>query len=74
MSYRGANGPWSEIVGVVQDSKYRTLGENPRPSVYVPLAQNHETGMTLQVRTAGNPLSIAGSVRHEVQALDPNLA
>ena len=74
MSFRGANGPWSEIVGVVHDSKYRTLGENPRPSVYVPLAQNHETGMTLHVRAAGNPLSIAGSVRHEVQALDPNLA
>ncbi|HSE37770.1 MAG TPA: FtsX-like permease family protein, partial [Blastocatellia bacterium] len=74
MSFRDANGPWSEIVGVVHDSKYRTLGENPRPSVYVPLAQNHETGMTLHVRAAGNPLSIAGSVRHEVQALDPNLA
>jgi putative ABC transport system permease protein len=74
MSFRGADGPWSEIVGVVHDSKYRTLGENPRPSVYLPLAQNHETGMTLHVRTAGTPLSIAGSVRHVVQALDANLA
>jgi len=73
-SFRGANGPWSEIVGVVRDSKYRTLGESPRPSAYVPLAQNHETGMTLQVRTASNPVSIAASVRREVQALDPNLA
>ena len=74
LSFRGANGPWSEIVGVVRDSKYRTLGENPRPTAYVPLAQNHETGMTLHVRTAGNPLSIAGSVRSAVQALDQNLA
>lgn len=74
MSFRGANGPWSEIVGIVGDSKYRTLGENPRPSVYVPLAQNHETGMTLHVRASGNPLSIAAQVRQEVQALDQNLA
>ena len=74
MSFDGANGPWTEIVGVVRDSKYRTLGENPRPTVYVPLAQNHETGMTLHVRTTGNPLSIAGSVRREVQSLEPNLA
>ena len=74
MSFRGANGPWSEIVGVVRDSKYRTLGENPRPSAFVPLAQNHETGMTLHVRTSSNPVALAGSVRREVQALDPNLA
>jgi putative ABC transport system permease protein len=74
MSFRGANGPWTEIVGVVRDSKYRTLGENPRPSAFVPLAQNHETGMTLHVRTSSNPLALAGSVRREVQALDPNLA
>jgi predicted permease len=74
VSFRGANGPWSDVVGVVRDSKYRTLGENPRPSTYVPLAQNHETGMTLHVRTSGNPVSLAGSVRREVQALDPNLA
>ena len=74
ISFRGANGPWSEIVGVVRDSKYRTLGESPRPYVYVPLAQNHETGMTLHVRTAGDPLNVAASVRREIQSLDPNLA
>jgi len=74
ISFSGTNGPWSEIVGVVRDSKYRTVGETPRPSGFVPLAQNHETGMTLHVRTSANPLSLAGSVRREVQALDPNLA
>jgi len=74
ISFRGDNGPWSEIVGVVGDSKYRSLGENARPSAFVPLAQNHETGMTLHVRAAGTPLSIASSVRREVQELDPNLA
>jgi predicted permease len=74
VSFRGLRGPYTQIVGVARDGKYRTLGENPRPTVYVPLAQNHETGMTLHVRAIGNPVSIAGSVRHEVQALDPNLA
>ena len=74
MSFQSVNGPWTEIVGVVGDSKYRTLGENPRPSVYVPLSQNHETGMTLHVRAAGNPLDIVSSVRREIQAIEPNLA
>jgi putative ABC transport system permease protein len=73
MSFRGAQGPWSEIIGVARDSKYRTLGESPRPFAYVPLAQNHETGMALHVRTTGNPTGLAAAVRHEVQSLDQNL-
>jgi putative ABC transport system permease protein len=74
VSFRGDQGPWSEIIGVVGDSKYRTLGEAPRPVVYLPLAQNHETGMTLHVRTSGDPKMMATAVRGEIQALDPNLA
>ena len=73
MSFRGAQGPWSEIIGIARDSKYRTLGESPRPFAYVPLAQNHETGMALHVRTTGNPIGLAAAVRHEVQSLDQNL-
>jgi putative ABC transport system permease protein len=74
VSFRGAQGPWSEIIGVVRESKYRTLGENVRPVVYLPLAQNHETGMTLHVRTAGDPKNAAPAVRREIQELDRNLA
>ncbi|MEK6321126.1 MAG: ABC transporter permease [Acidobacteriota bacterium] len=74
VSFRGAQGPWSEIVGVARDSKYRTLGESPRPTVYQPLAQNHETGMALHVRTKGKPTSVAATVRREVQEIEPNLA
>ena len=73
ISLRGARGPWPEIIAVVGDTKYRTLGESPRPIVYTALAQNHETGMTLHVRTSGNPIAVTAAVRHEVQSLDPNL-
>ena len=73
ISFNGAAGPWKEIVGVVHDSKYVTLGEPPTPFVYLPLQQNHETGMTLLVRAAGNPTSIVAAVRSEVQALEKNL-
>jgi predicted permease len=73
LSFRGAQGPWVEIIGVARDSKYRTLGENPIPFAYLPLAQNHETGMTLLVRTSNEPAALAAAVRREVQALEPNL-
>jgi predicted permease len=73
LSVRGQRGPWLEIVGVVRDSKYLTIGEPAIPFAYLPLAQNHETGMVLLVRAKGDPASLAGTVRGEIQSLDRNL-
>ena len=56
-----ADGPWREIVGIVRDSKYATLSEAATPVVYVPLAQNHETGMTLHVRAPGSPAALVAA-------------
>jgi predicted permease len=69
----GPQAPWREIVGVVRDSKYASLGEDPLPVLYLPVAQNHETGMTLYVRALVPPASLVAGVRREIQALDPDL-
>ncbi len=73
LSFNGARGPWREIVGIARDSKYYTLGEARTPFVYLPLAQNHETGMALVVRASGEPAALSGVVRREVQSLERNL-
>jgi predicted permease len=73
LSFNGVAGPWQEIVGVVRDSKYLSLAEAPTPVVYLALAQNHETGMTLHVRAGVDPPLIAAALRREVQALEKNL-
>ena len=73
LSTSGPKGPWYEVIGVVRDSKYVTLGETPTPMAYLPLQQNHETGVSLLVRTAGDPLGVAAAVRQEVQSLEKNL-
>ena len=73
LSFNGAKGPWKEIVGVVRDSKYISLAEDPMPFVFIPLQQNHETGMSLLVRAAGEPSSIVAAVRDQVQSLEKNL-
>ncbi len=73
VSFNGVAGPWQEIVGVVRTSKYLTLGELPTPVVYLSLQQNHETGMTLHVRAAVEPSTIAGAIRSELQSLEKNL-
>ena len=62
-----------EIVGVVKDSKYRSLGEDPMPYIFLPYLQNPQPAMAVHVRTSGNPREAAAAVRREVQALDPNL-
>ncbi len=73
VSFSGAHGPWVEVVGIVRNSKYASLNEGPRAIAYLPLSQNHETGVTLYVRTAGSPAALAATTRHEIQALEPNL-
>ena len=62
-----------EIIGVVKDAKYKSLREPGLPMFYLPFA-NANTGrgqMTLVVRTAGNPATIAAAIQREARALDP---
>jgi predicted permease len=73
VSITGGRGPWRTIIGVVRDSKYAELGEQALPVAYVPLAQNHETGMTLYVRSSLPPESLIGGIQREIQALAPAL-
>ena len=63
-----------EIVGVVRDSKYVTVGEEPRPFLFRPLAQEYTPRITLLVKAAGAPSSVLPTIRQEVGALDPGLA
>jgi len=59
-----------EVVGVVRTGKYRALAEDPRPYYYWPMAQRGPDGMTLIVRTAGDPRSLVNTIRGEVEAID----
>jgi putative ABC transport system permease protein len=65
---------WSEIVGVVHDIKFFGLDKDQPPSMYAPLAELPQRGMTLMVRTVGPPLNLSSAVRQTVWAQDSNLA
>jgi putative ABC transport system permease protein len=73
LRFGGPNAPWSEIIGVARDSKYSALSEDFGPIAYHPVAQNHETGMTLNVRAAGDPMSVAEAVRREIGSIEKSL-
>ena len=63
-----------EIVGVVADSKYGTMGEVVEPSVFFPHRQSPFRRMTLVMKTSGDPLAMVNSLRHELLEHDPGLA
>jgi ABC-type antimicrobial peptide transport system permease subunit len=61
------------IVGVVPDVRVSRLKEAPRPQVYAPYTARRTAGLTLMVRTAGEPAALAPSVRRIVRELDPGV-
>jgi putative ABC transport system permease protein len=69
----GSKEPFREIVGVARTAKYRNLREEPIPFIYTPLAQEPQPGMTLMVRTTGDPGALVGTVRNEMLALNKDV-
>ena len=68
-----SNAPWIEIIGVVADGKYQSLGEPSQRHLYLPSLQSFHSAMTLVLRTSGDPRSYVQTLRSLVQKLDPDL-
>jgi predicted permease len=63
-----------EIVGIVKDAKYDTVGEDPQPFLYRPFQQAYNGEMTLHIRTAGADAgSVLAAVRREAGTLDKDV-
>lgn len=58
------------VVGVVGNVKYRGLGRPAEPTLYVPFAQQPWPTAFLVARTAGEPASVAASLRQAISAVD----
>lgn len=68
-----------QIVGVVKDTKSRTIGEDQRPVLYRSINQTigpdpSADGYTLMARYEGDPAALIAAMQHEIHALDPSLA
>jgi hypothetical protein len=62
-----------QIVGVVADTKVRSIAESPRPFVYFPITQSGVGDITLLARTTGPNPQIAGLIRAALRQVDPGL-
>jgi predicted permease len=70
----GPGGPAHTIVGVVRATKNMTIGENPRPQLYEPLAQIHNDRTRIQfvVRTAIPPGEQLAAIRQTLRQAEPS--
>jgi putative ABC transport system permease protein len=67
------NGPWMTVVGVVGDVTHDWfLNQRNNPTVYRPATQDPPYNLTFVVRSAGDPMSLAGDLRRAIDAADPN--
>ncbi|MGH9861575.1 MAG: FtsX-like permease family protein, partial [Candidatus Acidiferrales bacterium] len=62
----------ARVVGVVADSKYRSMTEPMIPTMYLPLAQNYQNRIVLMVRSP-RPSAQVDAVRAAVRSLDANM-
>ena len=71
---KGASGHSFEVVGVVQDGKYKGVVETPAPFFYQPLNQSYIPLRTFHLRTSVPPENLSMQVQSQIRSLAPNLS
>jgi predicted permease len=66
-------GDQHRVVGIVREIKYVNVTEEPRPYVYLPLAQMYMPQVTLHVRANGDAAAAQNTVRAAVRRVDSAL-
>jgi predicted permease len=67
------NGTRAEVVGVLEDGKYRTLTEDQQPAMFFSFLQQQSSGTWLLVRSSRDPEEISKALQQTIHALDPGL-
>jgi predicted permease len=62
----------SEIVGIIRDTKYDSVRDQPPPTIYTSIRQGTRSLVVL-VRTAGEPGAMTETVRTALQQVDPDV-
>ena len=70
----GQHVPKLTVVGVVADTHYGALNQQPAPLVYGSILQHdYSMGPAFAIRTTGDPTALVGSVRAALAQIDKNL-
>jgi len=72
-SFSNRNDSPIQVVGIVEDGKYRNLDEEPRPFAFTPIDQSNSGFTILVARTAGEEVKTLAAIRGELWRLDQRL-
>jgi predicted permease len=63
-----------QVVGIVEDGKYKALAEDPQPAMFFPILQRPTSAMWLVVRSSGRgEPEVAAAIDQTLHKLDPAL-
>ena len=62
-----------EVIGIVEDGKYASLGEDPRPAIFLPMTQATTRWTTLVARSSLPDSIVTALLRKTVLDLDPGI-
>jgi predicted permease len=71
--YKMDDGTRVQVVGVVEDGKYRLLTEDQQPAMFLPFLQSPSSVTSLVVRSNRDPLQLSAAIRSTLQDLDEGL-
>jgi putative ABC transport system permease protein len=65
---------WAEVVGVVEHLRHHSLSKELRGQIYLPYPQSAREHLSYAVRTTGDPLALATTIRQELRTINPEMA
>jgi ABC-type antimicrobial peptide transport system permease subunit len=71
--YKMDDGMRVQVVGIVEDGKYRLLSEDQQPAMFVPFLQSPSSMNSLVVRSNRDPQQLADDLRNTLRNLDDGL-
>jgi ABC-type lipoprotein release transport system permease subunit len=71
--FKRRDGTRIQVVGIVEDGKYESLTEGPKPVMFLSFLQSPSSQMSLVLRSEGDPRHLAGSIRNKLRELDAGL-
>ncbi|MBZ5601540.1 MAG: ABC transporter permease [Acidobacteriia bacterium] len=63
-----------QVIGVVGNTVVLNFGETPRPVLYIPLTQNYQPYVAIDVRAKGAPEPVLAAALAEVQRMNGSIA
>jgi predicted permease len=71
--FKQRDGTRTQVVGVVEDGRYRTLTEDSQPAMFLPLLQSPSSQTYLAVRSDRDPGQLVAAIRSSLRGLDAGL-